>query len=207
MGERIRKAMQGALGALALGAATLSIPDPAQAGWQQQASAADAQRLAQLPAIRAQAIHAAMTWKGQGDLNELRGALEPEGRTIPAGALVGNWRCREIKLGGISPYIVYRDWFRCTVRRANGGLLFRKVTGTQRTAGYLYPRDGAWVYLGASSAKNEPWHQYSGRSPSLGAEVTPDDQIGLLTGIGNNHLRLEIPAVQESLLDVIELRR
>ena len=37
--------------------------------------------------------------------------------------------------------------------------------------------------------------------------MTPDDQIGLLTGIGNNHLRLEIPAVQESLLDVVELVR
>ena len=48
---------------------------------------------------------------------------------------------------------------------------------------------------------------YSGRTPSIGAAVTPDDQIGLLTGIGNNHLRLEIPAVQESLLDVVELVR
>jgi hypothetical protein len=37
--------------------------------------------------------------------------------------------------------------------------------------------------------------------------VTPDDQIGLLTGIGDNHLRLEIPAVQESLLDVVEFKR
>ena len=42
---------------------------------------------------------------------------------------------------------------------------------------------------------------------ALGAQVTPDDQIGLLTGIGNNHLRLEIPAVQESLLDVLEFTR
>jgi hypothetical protein len=37
--------------------------------------------------------------------------------------------------------------------------------------------------------------------------VTPDDQIGVLAGIGNNHLRLEIPATQETLLDVIELAR
>jgi hypothetical protein len=27
------------------------------------------------------------------------------------------------------------------------------------------------------------------------------------TGIGDNHLRLEIPAVQESLLDVVEFAR
>ena len=63
------------------------------------------------------------------------------------------------------------------------------------------------MYLGASSVRGEPWDNYSGRTPSIGAAVTPDDQIGLLTGIGNNHLRLEIPAVQESLLDVVELVR
>ena len=39
------------------------------------------------------------------------------------------------------------------------------------------------------------------------AQITPDDQIGLLTGIGDNHLRLEIPAIQESLLDVVEFAR
>jgi hypothetical protein len=203
MGESIRKAAGRA--ALALGA--LLVATPALAGWQQQAAPADIDRLAQLPAIRAHAIHAAESWRGQGDLGALRRVMAAEGRTVPARALTGAWRCREIKLGGISPYIVYKDWFRCSIRPARGGLLFRKLTGTQRTQGILYPQDGAWVYLGASSAKNEPWHRYSGRAPSLGATVTPDDQIGVLTGIGDNHLRLEIPATQESLLDVIELRR
>jgi hypothetical protein len=73
--------------------------------------------------------------------------------------------------------------------------------------GTLYPDNGAWVYLGASSARGEPVHAYSGASASIGASVTPDDQIGLLTGIGDNHLRLEIPAVQESLLDMVEFKR
>lgn len=192
--------------ALALGA-LCCMAFPASAGWQQQASPPDIDRLVQLPSIRARAIHAAESWPGRGDFNAMRAVLEPEARTVSARAMMGNWRCRQMKLGGISPYIVYKDWFTCNIRRVNGGLLFQKVTGTQRTIGFLYPQDGAWVYLGASSEADEPWHNYSGRTPSIGAEVTPDDQIGLLTGIGNNHLRLEIPAIQESLLDVIELRR
>jgi hypothetical protein len=201
MRESIRKAVSGAAMAM------LFMATPALADWRQQASPADIDRLAQLATIRADALHAAETWRGQGDLGALRRVMAPEGRTVPARAMLGNWRCREMKLGGISPYMVYKDWFRCSIRAVHGGLMFRKLTGTQRTSGFLYPQDGAWIYLGASSAKNEPWHRYSGRAPSLGAAVTPDDQIGILAGIGNNHLRLEIPATQESLLDVIELAR
>jgi hypothetical protein len=195
-------------GGLALTLGVISfLAAPAWAGWRDQASPADINRLVQLPSIRARAIHAAETWPGQGDFNALRNVMEPDGRTLPAQDMLGNWRCREMKLGGVSPYIVYKDWFRCNIRHVNGGLLFQKVTGTQRAIGFLYPEQGAWVYLGASSEANETWHNYSGRTPAIGAQVTPDDQIGLLTGIGDNHLRLEIPAVQESLIDVIELKR
>ena len=107
----------------------------------------------------------------------------------------------------MASYMVYDGWFSCAIRSHNGGLMLQKTNGTQRFMGMLYPENGAWVYLGAWSAKGEPWHGYSGASASVGASVTPDDQIGLLTGIGDNHLRLEIPAVQESLLDVVEFKR
>ena len=218
MGETIRKAaIQGAavkkaavqaFVALAIGAfCFLTAGQASAADWRQQASPDDLNRLVQLPSIRMRAIHAAETWQGKGDFNAMRRVLEPQARTVPARDLPGDWRCRQMKLGGVSPYIVYDNWFRCNIRHVNGGLLFQKINGSQRTIGFLYPQDGAWVYLGASSAGGEPWHNYSGRTPAIGAQVTPDDQIGLLTGIGNNHLRLEIPAVQESLLDVIELRR
>lgn len=90
----------------------------------------------------------------------------------------------------------------------NGALFFQKTQGSIRTQGILYPENGAWIYLGAASTTGEPWHTYSGGHPSLGAVATPDDQIGLLSGIGNNHLRLEIPGpVLESTYDIIELSR
>ena len=89
----------------------------------------------------------------------------------------------------------------------NGGLLLQKMNGSKRFAGFLFPERGAWVYLSASSARGEPYHNYSGASLALGAQVTPDDQIGLLPGIGDNRMRLEIPAIQETLLDVVEFAR
>lgn len=180
---------------------------PVFAGWRDTASPADVERIEQLPQIRAAAIDDARHGQGNGDGNVLSRVMEPEGRAIPREALIGDWRCRQIKLGGMTPAMVYDQWFNCNVRPFRGGLLLQKMDGSQRFVGMLFPENGAWVYLGASSASGEAWHNYSGASPALGAQITPDDQIGLLTGIGDNHLRLEMPAVQESLLDVVEFAR
>ena len=190
-------------------AATLALTaSPAFAGWQDQASQADIDRLVQLPQIRQAAIADAQSGNsGRGDYRALGQVMDAEGHGIPAAALMGNWRCRQMKLGRMTSYMVYDAWFSCNIRPYNGGIILQKMNGSQRFIGFLYPEAGAWVYVGASSARGEPYHNYSGRTPSIGAEVTPDDQIGLLTGIGNNHLRLEIPAVQESLLDVVEFAR
>jgi hypothetical protein len=194
------------LAAALVAAAPLLISSPAFAGWKEQAAPADIERLVQLPQIRAEAIADAQRGEGRGDFRAVPRLMQPEGRGVPAQALLGNWRCRQIKLGRMTSYMVYDSWFACNIRHTPSGLILQKE-GTQRMLGFLYPENGAWVYLGASSARGEPWHNYSGNSPSLGATVTPDDQIGLLTGIGNNRLRLEIPAVQESLLDVLEFTR
>ena len=193
--------------ALALSLGVASFSSAAFAGWRDMASPADQSRLDRLPEIRAAAIDDAQHGDGRGNWRAMPRVLEPQGHAVPANALIGNWRCRQMKLGRMSSYIVYDRWFSCSIRPFNGGLLLQKKNGSQRFAGFLYPDNGAWVYLGASSTRGEPWHYYSGASPAVGAQVTPDDQIGLLTGIGDNHLRLEIPAVQESLLDVVEFAR
>jgi hypothetical protein len=217
---------------LAIALATSVFAPSAFAGWQDQASPADIDRLNQLPQIRdaatadalggsrepersdgvasdsvATRVRPSKNGEGRGDWRVISRVMEPGARTIPAKALTGNWRCRQIKLGGMSAYMVYDRWFTCTIRSTRDGLLLEKTDGSQRFAGHLYTEQGAWVYLGASHVRGEPRHDYSGASPALGAQVTPDDQIGLLTGIGDNHLRLEIPAVQESLLDVVEFKR
>jgi hypothetical protein len=192
---------------LALALATVFIAPNAFAGWQDDASPADIERLDHLPQIRDAAMADAQHGEGRGDARAIARVMEPQGRAVPASALAGIWRCRQIKLGLMSAYMVYDRWFDCSIRSTRGGLLLEKTGGSQRFAGRLYPENGGWVYLGASHVRGELRHRYSGPSPAQGAQVTPDDQIGLLTGIGDNHLRLEIPAVQESLLDVVEFAR
>ncbi len=191
----------------ALALSLAAVPSHAFAGWQDRASSADIERLGHLSQIRDAAMADALAGRGRGDARAIARVMRPEGHAIPARALTGSWRCRQIKLGRMTAYMVYDGWFRCNIRAVKDGLLLEKTSGTQRFSGMLFAQDGAWVYLGASSVKGEPVHHYSGRSPAIGAQVTPDDQIGLLTGIGDNHLRLEIPAVQESLLDVVEFTR
>jgi hypothetical protein len=198
MGGRIHKVIVAVL---------LAAAAPAYAAsWQDEASDQDIARLAQLPEIRAEAVLAAHAGKGEGDERILDRVMAAQGRNVSAKALAGNWRCRQIKLGRAQPYRVF-GVFPCRIRATGEGLMLEKPRGSQRFAGLLYPGKDGWVYLGASSAGDEPVHEYSGRTPSLGASGTPDDQIGLLTSIGANHLRLEIPATQESLLDVVEFTK
>jgi len=190
-----------------LAAAFLLVTVSAHAQWQDRISSADLDRLSHLSEIREAALADAGRGPGRGDVSAIDRVMRAEGRTVPASVLTGDWRCRQIKLGRMSAFMVYDRWFRCSIRAARGGLLLEKSGGSQRFAGYLFPENGAWVYIGGSSVRGEPWHNYSGAAPGLGAAVTHNDQVGLLTGIGDNHLRLEIPAVQESLLDVVEFTR
>jgi hypothetical protein len=193
--------------ALAL-VALIALTGPGSADWRDQITNYDAGRLTSLEAARGDAVREAETRGGTGDYRAIRETFQAEARGVPEQALYGSWRCRQMKLGGMTGYAVF-GWFPCTISKRNGEVWFQKE-GTQRMAGYLYPEQGGlWVYLGAQSAKGEPMHRYSGRSPALGAEVTPDDQVGALVGIGNNRLRIDLPtpATQESDFDAIELVR
>ena len=176
------------------------------ADWRTEITQTDLQRLRTMPDARARALQEASHGSGQGDLRALEDVVGAPAHGVPEGALTGTWRCRQMKLGGMSDYMVY-SWFTCRISRVNSGLWFEK-NGTQRMAGYLYPSDGMWVYLGAQSAKGEPLHRYSGNAGSVGASVNPDDQVGALVGIGRNRLRLDLPSPAiESDFDAIELVR
>jgi len=176
----------------------------AQAGWQEEASPFDVQRLADLDASRAKGLSEA---QGGANMDVIHAVLDPARQPITAEALIGSWRCRTIKLGGMTASIVY-TWFQCRISDHGGQLFFEKVSGSQRTSGYLYPQDGGFVYLGALHMSTEPEHTYSGNGASAGAAGTPDDQIGYLAGIGGKRARIEFPEpVQESTFDVLELAR
>ncbi len=177
------------------------------ASWRDQATQFDIGRFGSFGEARTKGLDAARRGGGSGDASAISAAMNAQSQRAPAAAYVGNWRCRSIKLGGMTPYIVY-GWFNCRISQRDGALFLEKLNGSQRTRGYLYEEDGAFVYLGASSVADEPPHQYSGKAASVGAGATPDDQIGILTMIGPGHARLEMPyPVQESVFDVLELTR
>lgn len=172
----------------------------AQAGWQDAASRYDVERLSRIEEARAKAL----TIAGSGEIRE---ALSGERRPISRGELMGDWHCRTVKAGGQLPGIAY-SWFHCRVRERGGHLYFEKVSGSQRIGGYLYPHEsGGYVLLGAWSTRGEPMHAYSGNGASAGAHATPDDAVGLLSATSRGP-RIEFPyPLQESVFDVIELRR
>jgi hypothetical protein len=179
----------------------------ASAGWQDVASQFDQQRLARLGEAKQKALAEAHGGAGTGDASAIDAALGPASHAAAPDEVLGAWRCRTIKLGGMTPYVVY-SWFSCRVTHREGGLFLEKLNGSTRTAGFLYPADGGLVYLGAAFVTGEPPHAYSGSGASAGAPATPDDQIGILTMIGPRHARLEMPyPVQESTFDVLELKR
>ena len=180
----------------------------ATAGWQDTASQFDQQRLARLAEARTKALDQAEHGAPAADLATIRAVMSPQAQSTNVEALLGNWRCRTLKLGGVTPDVIY-SWFRCRIALRNGHPYLQKLTGSQYTNGYLYPNgDGSFVYLGASSVVGEPRHAYSGNGATAGSPVTPDDQIGLLSMIGPGHLRMEMPyPLLESTMDVLELKR
>jgi hypothetical protein len=188
---------------LSLIALSLFAATAAQAGWQDVASRYDQKRLMMLQQSRAEGLQQARNGRDMGAIDEVLGR-----RGEPIENISGMWRCRQMKLGGMTPSRVY-DWFNCRISDRGGHLYFQKLNGSTRTAGYLYPNgDGTYVYLGAVSVIGELVHAYSGSGVAIGEGATPDDQIGLLVGLGGGHARIELPyPVQESTFDVIELKR
>ncbi len=185
-------------------ALALLVPVAAEAGWHDEASSFDQNRLARLDESRAKGL-AEAHGRGTGDAEAIHETLDRP--AVSGGSLAGAWHCRTIKLGGMTPFVVY-SWHRCRIAEYRGGLAFEKLDGTQRMAGQLHAEGGSYVYLGASWVKGETPHRYSGSGASAGASATPDDQIGLLSSTGGGTARLELPyPVQESSFDVVELRR
>ena len=178
-----------------------------RAGWHEQASAFDAQRLSRLDEARAKGLDEASRGATPSDLAAIDAVLHAQVTPASASALTGVWRCRMIKLGDVTPDIIY-SWFRCRISERGGALFFEKLSGSQRTSGFLYGEGQGFVYLGASSVTGEKPHRYSGNGAAVGAPATPDDQIGLLSLLADGRARLELPyPVQESTFDVIELKR
>ena len=181
---------------------------PASAQWQKQVTPYDENRLLHLEESRAEGLRQAERGGAKKDLDAIHQVLDPQGRPISAHELMGTWRCRQMKLGGLAPSIVY-DWFTCRVRETRSGLYFEKVSGTERISGYVEAFDGGRLLLmGALTVKTERPKPFSGGNFGVGAPTTSSDAVGIISATGPGRARIEFPyPTIESDFDVMELRR
>src|SRR5690349_21110613 len=146
------KAIHG-LGLSVVSVSLIALTAPAFASWEDVASPYDVQRLGRLTEARAKGEDAAHMGRIERDAGAVHAAFSGGSHPMSRGELVGSWRCRTAKSGGILPPIGY-GWFHCRVSERDGHLFFQKLNGTQRVAGYLYPhQSGGYVLLGAWSVK------------------------------------------------------
>lgn len=114
--------------------------------------------------------------------------------------MTGDWRCRTIKVGGITDLTVY-GWFKCRVTDDGAGWQLEKLTGSQRTKGRFFDdQDKRLIYLGVGYVNDDP-------APAYGAGPE-SDQVGYAFRTGPKDWRIEFPAPHyESKLDILELAR
>ena len=185
-----------------LAAATGSAAIAASADWRQDASRSDMRRFARLDEAWRVALYGARSQRHGREIMSLGALADPRVRLANPEPPPGDYRCRTVKLGGpaaLLPYVAY-GWFRCRVDLSPGGdLTLRKLTGSQRTAGHLYPYSRTrLVYLGAEAWGDERPFRY-GQDPER-------DQVGAFERIGPRRWRLALPfPKRESDLDLMEL--
>jgi hypothetical protein len=161
---------------------------------------ADRARLAQYDAVSKTAILGARDHGAAADLRQANRALAGAPRKILGDDLLGLYRCRTIKMGGLLPLTVY-GWFSCKIDLDDRGYRLVKTTGSQRFTGHFIDEsEKRLIYYGAT-------HTISERPVSYGYE-SDRDQVGYFFKTGPKSYRLELPLPRyESKFDVIELER
>ncbi|TPI84330.1 DUF4893 domain-containing protein [Mesorhizobium sp. B2-8-9] len=183
----------------ALGLVALTLPSLADGEVQKLITAADKARLDKYGDTRKAALEEAKA----GNSSEVKQLNELLARPLVAFSdkdLTGNWKCRTIKAGGLSPLIIY-GWFKCKVTDDGSGWRLAKISGSQRTAGRFFD-DGEKraIYLGSFSVNDDKAKPY-GSGPE-------SDQVGYAFRNGATEWRIEFPApYYESKLDIMEFKR
>jgi hypothetical protein len=135
------------------------------------------------------------------DAATLASVLEGAETPIASSSLIGEWRCRTVKLGGNFGSLTIYDYFKCRILREGNSLIFQKTSGSQRTRGTLYPvTNMRYAYVGAGTVNDDPPIPY-------GAKAS-EDQVAYLVQVDAKRLRLEFPKpFYESDFDIVELVR
>ena len=121
--------------------------------------------------------------------------------------LAGDWSCRTIKLGGITPLTVYNN-FRCRMTLRLDGFEFEKLTGSQRTRGLITFREGRAVYVGVGHVADATPMDYADLPPDFRSDGRVQTDVAVFERISASHARLMFPSpANESHFDILDLTR
>jgi hypothetical protein len=184
--------------AIVLSAATL--PAFADGEFDKLITAADRQRMEEYGDTRKEALAEAKAGGTADELATLDTVVNAQPQSWSGFDMTGNWQCRTIKVGGISPHVVY-GWFKCRVTDDGSGWMLENISGSQRTKGRFFDDgDKRLTYLGSFYIDGDPVKPY-GSGPD-------SDQFGYVFRTGAKAFRIELPAPRyESKLDILEFRR
>lgn len=166
-------------------------------------SVRDDNRLARLEISRSTGLAAALNSDNSGERAVVAALFENNFKPIVRrNGLVGRYKCRTIKLGGLGPLVIY-GWFSCEIATKNGVQTILKTSGSQRFFGQLFAAGNGLAYKGAL-------HYGYETEPKNYGDDEKRDQVGCLSALdaSGRHLVLELPMpYYESEHDVIEMVR
>lgn len=164
-------------------------------------------RLDRFERIAGTAVLEALAGGKAEDVAALTSALSGKPQVAFDSSLQGEWRCRTMKLGGISELVVYTN-FTCRMTLDNTGVAFEKVSGSQRTSGRIEMRDGRAVYLGVGYVSSGTPQSYADLDPTFEGSGTITPDVAVFERVSDTRARLLFPApVNESDFDILELTR
>lgn len=130
---------------------------------------------------------------GRDEVAKIRELTGGEMLPVKRSELVGSWRCRSIQAQrwGIFAY----PYFQCRISESPEGLLFQKISGSQRRSGYFFEDGGRrFVFLGGKHVNEEPAVFYSGMSADFDGENLESDTVGVLQKKGDGRFLMILDA-------------
>ena len=168
---------------------------------------AEQARLDNFDAAFGSAMMQALSGGAADDVHALTRALSGQPQIAFAADLPGDWSCRTIKLGGISPLVVYSP-FKCRFTATDRGFAFEKLTGSQLTRGEITLREGQAVYTGVGYVREENPPAYDDLPKNFTSNGRVQTDVAVFQRISPTRARLLFPApALESDFDILELTR
>jgi len=168
---------------------------------------AERARLDNFDAAFGDAMIQALAGGAAEDVAALTRAMSGQPQIAFAATLPGDWSCRTIKLGGVSPLVVYSP-FKCRLTATDRGFAFEKLTGSQLTRGEITLRDGRAIYTGMGFVRGENPPEYADLPEDFSSNGRVQSDVAVFQRISPNRARLLFPApAVESDFDILELTR